>query len=453
MHDDDAPANRRPAAEAAVLGVMMLAPACVSEVAVMLTGPDFGEYRHEVIFDAICKLHADGSPTHPVAVSELLMRNGDLNRVGGGPYLHALMRDAPMVAQATFFAEIVQGAASLRHVESLGLRLTQMGGDRTVDASDIPEVLLAARGQLDQLLERADTPADNAPTASAMLEDTIRDIEAPKRGSHIATGLPDLDDFYPGHSGGHLVIIGARPSVGKTIVGLSFARHAVNTGVPTLFVSLEMSGPEIMKRLVAAESGVALDTLTKGNLSEYEWDRIAAASSRILDGTLYIDDNPGQGLPQIRQTIAKIKNKAALPDVGLLVVDYIQLMETPRAENRQQAVSALSRGLKLLAKEFGIPVIALSQLNRASEQRQDKVPVSADLRESGSLEQDADSIILLHREDMHNPENRPNELDMYVPKSRHGRRGKVTVTVQGHYGRVVPYFKAWTPHDAVRGAA
>lgn len=446
MRDDNPTANRQIAAEASVLGAMMMAPACISDVTMMLTGPSFAEYKHEVIFDAIAKLHADGAPTDPVAVADVLMRSGDLNRIGGAPYLHTLMRDAPAGAQATYYAELVQGAADLRSLGGLGVRLVQMQDDPNLDPGDIPEMLLAAKREIEGVLERTDRPADNAPTAAAMLEDTIHSIENPDRHSHITTGLPDLDAFYPGHSAGHLVVVGARPAVGKTIVGLTFARNAVNAGVPTLFVSLEMSREELMKRYVAAESGVALDTLASGNLSDFEWDRIAAAGNRILDGRLHIDDNPGQGLAQIRSTLSKL-------NVGLLVLDYIQLMSTPNAENRQQGVSALSRGLKLAAKEFGIPVIALSQLNRDSEKRQDRVPVPADLRESGSLEQDADTIFLLHREDRLNPENRPNELDVYVPKSRHGRPGMATVTVQGHYGRVVPYFKAWTPSDALRGAA
>lgn len=444
MRDDTPTANRDLAAEAAVLGAMMMIPTCIADITAAVNGPDFYEPRHETVFEAIRELHEQGEPTDAVAVARRLMKSGDLGRVGGHPYLHELIHLAPVSGVALKHARVVRACAGLRRLAAVGTRLAQMGNDGATDPDDIPELLLAAVRQLEDELSDAD--ADGTPAVADLLDDVIHGIEHPEQSPVITTGLPDLDDLYPGHAPGNLVVIGARPAVGKSVLGLTFARNAANNGVPTLLISLEMSTREVMHRLLAAEAGVPLDHITKGACSDYDWDRLAGATARVIDAPLFIDDTPNLGLPQIRHKLATLKRHNG---VGLLVVDYLQLMAAPNAENRQQQVSALSRGLKLMAKEFEIPVVALAQLNRDVERRHDKRPQSSDLRESGALENDADSIILMHREELYGNEARAGECDLIVTKSRHGRPGEVVVSFHGHYARCTSYHREWTPHDTM----
>ena len=447
MRDDTPTPNRDLAAEAAVLGTMMMASDCLPDILTIVGGRDFYDPRHEVIFDAVRELHEQGDATDAVAVARHLMRQGDLNRIGGHPYLHELIHDAPVSGVALKHARVVRDCAKLRRLSMVGTRLHQMGNDGVTDPDDVPELLLAAIRTLED--ELVDTAADTIPAVADLLDDAIHRIEHPEARSVVTTGLPDLDDLYPGHAPGNLIVIGARPSVGKSVLGLTFARNAANNGVPTLLISLEMSTEEVMFRLLAAEAGVPLDHIAKGACSDYDWERLAGATARVIDAPLYIDDTPNLGLPQIRHKVSTLKRRRGL---GLLVVDYLQLMAPPNAENRQQQVSALSRGLKLMGKEFGIPVIALAQLNRDVEKRHDKRPVSSDLRESGALENDADSIILMHREELYGNEARAGECDLIVAKSRHGRPGEVIVSFHGHYARCTSYAREWTPHSALRTA-
>jgi replicative DNA helicase len=448
MRDDTPAANRDLAAEAAVLGAMMMIPACLPDILAAVNGPDFYDPRHEVVFEAIRELHEESEPTGAVTVARRLLRDGELNRIGGHPYLHELINLAPVSGVALKHARIIRACAGLRRLGAVGTRLAQMGNDGATDPDDIPELLLAAIRALEG--ELTDTDATATPAVADLLDDVIHGIEHPEKSPVITTGLPDLDDLYPGHAPGNLIVIGARPAVGKSVLGLTFARNAANNGVPTLLISLEMSTREVMHRLLAAEAAVPLDHIAKGACSDYDWERLAAATARVIDTPLYIDDTPNLGLPQIRHKVATLKRRNG---IGLLVVDYLQLMAAPPAENRQQQVSALSRGLKLMAKEFQIPVIALAQLNRDVERRHDKRPVSADLRESGALENDADSIILMHREELYGNEARAGECDLIITKSRHGRPGDVVVSFHGHYARCVSYAREWTPHSAMRGAA
>lgn len=450
MRDDTPTPNRDLAAEAGVLGALMVDRNTVPAILATLTGPDFYDNRHEAIFDAIRDLYENGGPTDAIAVARQLMKSGDLNRVGGHPYLHELLHAAPVSGIAYKHAGTVAGCAKMRRGAATALSAYQAFNDPNTDPDDVPEILLTAIRHFEDDLVEIGT--DDNPRPADLIDDVYDSIEHPKaKVPSIATGLHDLDDFYPGHSAGNLVLIGARPAVGKSTLGLTFARNAANSGIPTLFVSLEMSTTEVMHRLLAAEAGIPLDHIQKSACNDWDWDRIAAADARIRAMPFYIDDSPNQGLAQIRTTVAKMRRGVG---IGLVLIDYLQLMPTgQKAENRQQEVSNLSRGLKLLAKEFAIPVIALSQLNRDVEKRMDKRPIKSDLRESGSLEQDADSIILMYREDMDGSERRVGECDLIVAKSRHGREGVATVAFQGHNARCMSFAREWTPSSAMQDAA
>jgi replicative DNA helicase len=449
MRDDTPTPNRDLAAEAGVLGALMANRNNVPVILATLTGPDFYDPQHEAVFDAIHDLYESGEPTDAISVARRLMKSGDLNRVGGHPYLHELLHNAPVSGIAYKYAGTVAGCAKMRRGASTATSLYQAFTDPKTDPDDVPEILLTAIRHLEDDL--AEIGTDDNPRPADLIDDVYEGIEHPKaKAPSIATGLHDLDDFYPGHSPGNLVLIGARPAVGKSTLGLTFARNAANNGIPTLFVSLEMSTTEVMHRLLAAEAGIPLDHIQKSACNDWDWDRIAAADARIRAMPFYIDDSPSQGLAQVRTTVAKMRRGAG---VGLVLIDYLQLMPTGKAESRQQEVSNLSRGLKLLAKEFAIPVIALSQLNRDVEKRQDKMPIKSDLRESGSLEQDADSIILMYREDMDGSERRVGEVDLIVAKSRHGREGIATVAFQGHNARCMSFARDWTSPGAMRDAA
>lgn len=252
----------------------------------------------------------------------------------------------------------------------------------------------------------------------------------------VPTGFSDLDELTNGLHPGQMIIIAARPAMGKSTVGLDLSRSAsIKNGLTSAIFSLEMGRNEILMRLLSAEAKVPLQNLRNGKMSEQDWMRLARTQSELSEAPLYIDDSPNLTLMEIRAKCRRLKQRN---DLRLVIVDYLQLMTSgKRVESRQQEVSEFSRSLKLLAKELEVPVIAISQLNRGPEQRTDKKPMLSDLRESGSLEQDADMVMLLHREDAYDREARPGEADFIIAKHRNGPTGTITVAFQGHYSRFV----------------
>ena len=276
---------------------------------------------------------------------------------------------------------------------------------------------------------------------SDSLEDAIREIEsAQNRGGDmtgIATGFTDLDSYTHGLHPGQLIIVAARPAVGKSTFALDIARHAaVKQKKATIFFSLEMGRAEIAMRMLSAESSIYLQSMRKGTVTEADWAKLASVRGSINDAPLFIDDSPNMSLVEIR---AKCRRLAQQVDLKMVVIDYIQLMSSgKKVESRQQEVSEFSRALKLLAKELGIPVVALSQLNRQAEQSKDKRPEISHLRESGSLEQDADVVVLLHREGIYERDHpRAGEADIILAKQRNGPTGTVVVAFHGQYSRFV----------------
>jgi len=330
----------------------------------------------------------------------------------------------------------VRERAILRRLVEVGTRIVQLGYSGDGDANDLVD---RAEAELYGVTDRRVTE-DFLPL-SEIMPGALDEIEAiGSRGaalSGVPTGFADLDALTNGLHPGQMVVIAARPAMGKSTLALDVCRAAaIRSGMTSVLFSLEMSRNEITMRLLSAEARVPLQAMRTGQLGEDDWTRLARRMSEVVDAPLYIDDSPNMSMMEIRSKCRRIKQRH---DLRLVVVDYQQLMSSPkRVENRQQEVSELSRSLKLLAKELNVPVVALAQLNRGPELRGDKKPLLADLRESGSIEQDSDVVILLHREDVYERESpRAGEADLHVAKHRNGPTATVTVAFQGHYSRFV----------------
>jgi replicative DNA helicase len=424
------------AAEQSVIGAMLLSKDAIADVVETLREQDFYRPAHQLIYGTILDLYGRGEPADAVTVSAELTKIGELGRVGGAPYLHTLVASVPTAANAGYYARIVQERAVLRRLVEAGTRIVQMG--------------YAGDGEVDQIVDRAQaavydvtdkrTSEDYLPL-SAVMEGTLAEIDAiANRGGVLAgvpTGFADLDGLTNGLHSGQMIVVAARPAIGKSTLGLDFARAAsIKHGLTSAIFSLEMSRNEIAMRLLSAEAQISLSNLRGGTMSDNDWQKLARKMSSVAEAPLFIDDSPNMTMMEIRAKCRRLKQRN---DLRLVIIDYLQLMTSgKKVESRQQEVSEFSRSLKLLAKELEVPVVAISQLNRGPEQRTDKRPMVSDLRESGSIEQDADMVILLHREDAYERESpRAGEADFIVAKHRNGPTATVTVAFQGHYSRFV----------------
>jgi replicative DNA helicase len=421
-------------AEQCTLGGMLLSQEAIAEVFDAVRGPDFYAPKHEIIYDAILELYSKGEPTDVITVTDQLTKNGDLVKAGGADYLHTLTSIVPTAANAAFYAEIVQEKATLRRLVEVGTKIAQMGYKAE---GDIIDLVNQAESDLYGVSNQG-SGEDYVPLFDS-IEDAVKQMEiAQKRGGEmvgVPTGFSELDDMTHGLHPGQLIILAARPAVGKSTLALDIARTAaIKHNKPVIFFSLEMGRAEIAMRLLSAESRIYLQNMRKGSLSDNDWSRIASVRGEINSAPLYIDDSPNMTLVEIR---AKCRRLAKRVGLEMIVIDYIQLMTSgKKVESRQQEVSEFSRALKLLAKELGVPVIAISQLNRNSEKSENKKPELSHLRESGSLEQDADVVVLLHREDIGNKEHaRAGEADLIVAKQRNGPTGTVVVNFLGQFSK------------------
>jgi replicative DNA helicase len=429
------------AAEQGVLGGMLLSKDAIADVIDVVKGRDFYQPKHEQIFDAVLDLYGRGEPADAVTVANELTKRNELSRVGGPAYLHTLMESVPTAANAGYYAEIVHERAVLRRLVEAGTRITQMG--YATDGSDIDEIVNRAQSEIYNVTEQR-AGEDYAPLADIM-EGALDEIESISNRSGQMTGVPtgfaDLDSLTQGLHPGQMVIVAARPAMGKSTIGLDFARScSIKNGLTSVIFSLEMGRNEITMRLLSAEARVALHHMRSGSMTDDDWARLARRMGEVSAAPLFIDDSPNMSMMEIRAKARRLKQRH---DLRLIIVDYLQLMSggtssARRAESRQQEVSEMSRNLKLLAKELEVPIVAIAQLNRGPEQRTDKKPMMSDLRESGSLEQDADVVILLHREAAYEPESpRAGEADLIVAKHRNGPTATLTVAFQGHYSRFV----------------
>ncbi len=421
-------------AEQSVLGGMMLSKDAIADVVEVLRGSDFYRPAHELIYDAVVDLYGRGEPADVVTISDHLTKKQELQRVGGPAYLHNLAQSVPTAANASFYADIVRERAILRRLVEAGTKIVQLG--HTADG-EVDGIVNEAQSEIYNVAENRQS--EDYVSLADILPATIDEIET--NASHdggltgIPTGFRELDDLTHGFSGGQMIIVAARPAMGKSTLALDFARSAaIQHGMTAAFFSLEMGRHEIAMRLLAAESRIPFQNFRNGNFEDEEWQKVAVTWDKLNDVPLFIDDSPNMSLMEIRAKCRRLKQRHNLK---MVVLDYLQLLSSgKRVESRQQEVSEFSRTLKLLAKELDVPIIALSQLNRGSEQRTDKRPQVSDLRESGSIEQDADMVLLLHREEVYDKETpRAGEADIIVAKNRNGPTKDITVAFQGHYAR------------------
>ncbi|MFD8415441.1 replicative DNA helicase [Streptomyces sp. NPDC059650] len=433
---DRVPPNDQEAEESVAGSVQLSKDAIADLIDLKLKPEHFYRPKLGMIYRVVLDMYAAGEPVDPITLSAELQRLGQLTRIGGAAYLHSLVQAVPTAANAAYYGEIIKERATLRGLVEAGTRITQMGYAAEGEVTDVVE---AAQSEIFALVEeRTD---DTLLRVEVGMDVTVGRVEARGQKGAGLTGIPtgfvDLDALTEGFQPGQLIVIAARPAIGKSTLAMDFVRaSAIKNQLTTAFFSLEMGREELQLRLLSAEGGVALHHLRSGNMTEDDWARLAKAMPRVNAAPLFLDDAPNLSALEIR---TKSRKLAQRHDLKLIVIDYLQLMESGtsrRAENRQQEVSDMSRKLKLLAKELEVPVIALSQLNRGPEQRTDKKPMLSDLRESGAIEQDADMVILLDRPDAYEKESdRAGETDLIVAKHRNGPTATVTVASQLHYSR------------------
>jgi replicative DNA helicase len=456
--EDDAPGGRVPPqdlpAEQSVLGAMLLSKQAIDPANDLLEGRDFYRPAHEAVFETIVDLAQRGEPADAITVAAELQRRGELAKVGGAPYLHTLVAGVPIASNVDYYAEIVREKAILRRLIEVGQKIAGLGWAETGEISEIVD-----RAQAEVLDVDGSSGADDYKVISELMAQTIQEIDdIQSRDGEMAgleSGFPDLDKLTTGFRGGQMIVVAARPGVGKSTLGLDFCRAAsIKNGIPSAIFSLEMSGAEIAMRLLSAEAKVAIHHMRGGGMTDRDWDAVSRVMPRVQSAPITIDDSPNMTMPEIRSKARRIQ-KAADGKLGLIVIDYLQLMTSgKKVENRQVEVSEFSRQIKLLAKEINVPVVAISQLNRGSEQRTDKTPQISDLRESGSIEQDADMVFLINRPDATSAgeSERPGEADIIVAKNRSGPTNKVAVSFQGHYSRFTPMAReAEAPPGAAAG--
>jgi len=435
-------------AEMSVLGAMMLSPDAIGLCVQYLAADDFYRAEHRVLFRCLVDLYDRNEPIDLVSMKEALGQRGDLEEVGGEDYLVTLADSTPTVANAEYYARVVKEKSLLRGLISAAAEII-----RDAHAPDqVDEVLDRCEQRIFDVVERK--IVGQAADMRAILADVMQKLDPVGKTNitGLATGFMDLDDKTRGLQEGELIILAARPSVGKSALALNIAEHvAVNENRPVAFFSLEMSKEELAVRLIASRAEVDGQRLRKGQLSAREGQHVVQDVLPVLSGApLYIDDTAGLRVIDLR---AKARRLLARHGIELIVVDYLQLMSSPGAESRQVEVSTISRGLKALGRELGIPVLAVAQLRRESEEH--KRPRLSDLRESGAIEQDADVVLLLHREAMrHAPGTREYDqargtAELIIAKQRNGPTDTLRLTWQRQYTR----FRTWSPREAPAGAA
>ena len=410
-------------AEESLLGAMLLSKDAIAAAVEVCGVDDFYKPAHAHIFEAITSLYIQGEPADPVTVADELRRAGLIEAIGGPATLISLQANTPATSNAGRYASIVEEHALLRRLIGVAGEIAEMGYDAPGDVADAVD---RAEGLVFGVAQRRLT--DTVKPIRDLLSESLDRLEALYGRGEAITGVPtgylDLDQQLAGLQPSNLVIIGARPAAGKTSVALGMAAHAaMHAHEPVLIFSLEMSHLEITQRLLCAEARVDATRMRNGRLHESDWPKISHAIGRLGEAPIFIDDNPMVTVMDIRAKARRMKSREG--GLGLIIIDYIQLMSgRGNAENRQVEVSEISRALKILARELNVPVIALSQLSRNLEMRADKRPVLADLRESGSLEQDADVVMFIYRDEMYNPESPDRDTaELIVAKHRNGPTG------------------------------
>jgi replicative DNA helicase len=421
-------------AEISVLGSMLLSSNAIAEVGEIVAAGDFYRGAHRTIFEAALALYDRGEPVDTVTLADELERRGTLADVGGVVGLNEIVRLVPTAANALYYGRIVADQALRRRLIEAGTEITKLGyePDRGVDeAVDRSERLVFEVSQRNRVSEFQSMK--QMLTEGFELIERLHDSNSAITG--LATGFLDFDELTSGLQPSNLIIIAARPAMGKSTLVTNLATHvAVELRQPAVLFSLEMSQSELVQRILAAEARVDSGRLRTGRLHETDWPKLSQAMGRLAEAPLFIDETAGINLMEIRAKCRRLKQKHGL---SLIVVDYLQLMQSHRrVDNRTQEVSELSRGLKILAKELEVPVIALSQLSRRPEDRADRRPQLSDLRESGSIEQDADIVAFIYRDEVYDQDSAAKgEAELIVSKHRNGPLRTVRLSFLGHQSR------------------
>jgi replicative DNA helicase len=434
-------------AERAVVGALMLNSNAFADVIDILDADDFYSAKCGAVFQAALDLFADGEAVDAITVSDKLKSKGELEKIGGALGVHEIVQSTPSTANIAHYAGIVRKKSTMRKIIRAGAKIEQLG---YLADDDVENAINIAQNETYELSENSS--ASDLRKLVDLVAPTKAVIQEARNSDQIdgvPVGIRQLDEILHGLKGGQMVVVAARPGVGKSTLALDIARNATIRGnIPTIIFNLEMSHTEIVMRLLSAETAIDHGKLRRGNLDNMEWQRVESFESRLVDANgnsvpLYIDDSANMSMMQIRTKCRRLASSNA--GLGLVIIDYLQLMSgSGKVESRQQEVAGLSRRIKLLAKELNIPIIAISQLSRASEQRTDKRPQLSDLRESGAIEQDADIVLLVHREEMYHHHDddpakaRPGEADIIIAKNRGGITAEVAVSAQLQFCRFVP---------------
>ena len=430
-------------AEQAVIGGLLIDALAWDQIGDLIVADDFYRPDHQLIFAALAELIANGKPADVVTASGQLEGSGRLEAAGGLAYLGTLARDTPTAANVRAYAQIVRERSLLRRLISAGRSITAAAFAN--DGRAARDLVDEAEQQVFRIAEQSTGRRDGAIKVSALLPQLIDKIDAwhtdPNSMRGLPTGFADFDRKTGGLRPGDLVIVAGRPSMGKTTLAMNIAEYAaVNPGTRSsvAIFSMEMPAEQLLTRMLSSIGGVPLNGIRSGQISDEDWVRVTAATSQLSEAKIFIDESPSLTPTELRARARRVAREHGL---DLVVVDYLQLMQVPGTkENRATEIAEISRGLKALAKELQVPVIALSQLNRGVEQRTEKKPVMSDLRESGAIEQDADMILLIYREEVYDkntPKRGIAEIDL--AKHRNGEIGMFMLTFQGQYSRFANY--------------
>jgi replicative DNA helicase len=424
-------------AEQAVLGGLMLEGQAWDRIADKISESDFYRKEHRLIFRAVAALAEANSPADVVTVSEWLEKNHELQNAGGLSYLASLANNTPGAANITAYAQIVRERALLRNLIHVSNRITHSAyHPEGRNAADILD--LAEKGIFDIREQGAHRHGGFVPLKSLLTRAVDRIDELFRSDSAItgvSTGFKDLDDMTSGLQPGDLIIVAGRPSMGKTSLAMNIAENAaIGNKTPVAIYSMEMPGEQLAMRMMASLGRINAHKVRTGKLDDDDWPRLTHAIGLLAEAPIFIDDTPALNPLELRTRARRLKREHGL---GLIVVDYLQLMQSPEtSENRATEISSITRALKGLAKELNVPMIALSQLNRSLEQRPNKRPVMSDLRESGAIEQDADVIFFIYRDEVYNEDSQDKgTAEIIIGKQRNGPTGKVKLTFLGEYTR------------------
>ncbi len=433
-------------AEKAVLGAIFIDPEAIADASVIVQPDDFYKRANQLIFQAMLDLSDRGDAIDPLTLQDELTKKNQLEDIGGIAYVSELALATPTAAHITYYAKIVHRKALLRRLISASQKIIT---NAIQDSDDVTDIIDDAESEIMNVSSENNTGGFRG--IKDIVNSTVEEINNIPEDGNMVTGLPtgfsELDKMTTGFHDDELIIVAARPGVGKTSFALNVAQFVgLHTDKTVAMFSLEMSGEQLVQRMLASEGLIDSQHLRTGQLNEEEWRKLIVASGSLANTSIYIDDTPGIKMSEIRAKSRRLAKEKG--NLGLIVVDYLQLIEGPHSESRQQEVSAISRQLKKLAKELHVPVIALSQLSRSVEQRQDKRPVLSDIRESGSIEQDADIVSFLYRDDYYRdesdednsnaevtPEEDNGEVEVIIEKNRSGSRGTVKLMFSKPYNR------------------